>query len=220
MPSTLVGYRARILDRLVDAGGNIFSTATLDEAIRTALDEYNRVYPLTAETVIVLPGAGREIALANVTGLIGVSEVWWPYDSLSEVWPPNQVQGFRIFWDDAQPVLFLTTRDGSQPQLDDEVRLWYTKLHTIQDLDSAAVTTVHLDHETDVVAGGAGHAAIAESLDQIGQVHIDPKEVEYLRSWGISRLNEYRAALNRIRDATVHTGEPWGAPWKLDKWDT
>jgi hypothetical protein len=130
------------------------------------------------------------------------------------------VQGFRLIWDDAQPVLFLNTRDSTEPQLSDELRLWYTKVHTIQDLDAAAVTTLHPDHETDVVTGASGHAAIAEALDQVGQVHIDPKEVEYLRSWANGRLTEFRAALNRIRAATVSTGEPWGAPWKLDKWDT
>jgi len=220
MATTLASLRTRISARLVDASNAIFALTTIDEALRTALDEYNRVYPLTAETVIVLPGAGREIALNNVTGLLNVSQAWWPYDSLSEIWPPNRVQGFRLIWDDAQPVLFLNTTDSTEPQLDDELRLWYTKVHTIQDLDAAAVTTLHLDHETDVVTGASGHAAIAEALDQVGQVHIDPKEVEYLRSWANGRLTEFRAALNRIRAATVSTGDAFGPPWKLDKWDT
>src|SRR4051812_26996908 len=103
MPSTLSQLESRLSARLGDPTNAVYSTATLDEALRSALAEYNAVLPLTAETVITLPGDGREIALSGLSGLLGVSAVWWPYTSTgSEAWPPADAPGFRLWWDDAQ----------------------------------------------------------------------------------------------------------------------
>src|SRR5262245_45949734 len=109
MPSTLAQMEAKVSALLMDPTNTAFTTAVVDGALRLALDEYSRVAPRAMETVIVLPGDGREIALSGITDLIQVTEVWWPYDSSAstETWPPNRVQGFRLWWDDASPVLFL-----------------------------------------------------------------------------------------------------------------
>jgi hypothetical protein len=173
--------------------------------------------------VLTLPGTGREIALNGVTGLIGVTDVWWPYDSDSgEEWPPNQVEGFRLWWDDAQPILFLSTRTGNQPQLSDELRLWYTKAHTIQDLESAATTTVFPHHESGLVLGAAAYAAAAEAVDQIGSLHLDPTENKDLREWAATRLKEFTAWLARVRTSPANAGHAnaFGPGWQLDEWDT
>ena len=105
--------------------------------------------------MITLPGDGREIALSDLTGLTEVTQVWWPYDfdAASETWPPNKVKGWRLWWDDAQVVLFLDIIDGSQPQTDEEVRIWYVIPHTIQDVDSADSTTIQDAHITKIVEG-------------------------------------------------------------------
>ena len=223
MPSTLAQLEARVAARLTDAANAVFALATLDEAIRTALHDYGAVSPNTSETVITLPGDGREIALNGVTGLLDVSEVWWPYDSdaSEETWPPNRVRGFRLWWDNGSPVLFLDIAEGGQPQLDDELRLWYTKLHTVQNLDSESITTVRADHETGLVTGAAGYAALSETIDQVGQVHIDPEETKTLQAWGAARLGEFNAWLETLRAQNARSGKPWGdTGWSLDKWDT
>ena len=77
----------------MDTANTIWPTATLDECLRLALHEYSDASPLQFETVITLPGDSREIALAALTGLEMVSDVWWPYDSAAttETWPPNRV---------------------------------------------------------------------------------------------------------------------------------
>ena len=219
-PSTLAQLEARLAARLVDAANLVWSTATLDEALRSALAEYSAAVPLTAETVITLPGAGREIALSGLADLLSVSEVWWPFATTgAEVWPPNQVAGFRVYWDDAQPVLFLSSKSGSQPQLGDGLRLWYTKPHTIQNLDSAAITTVFASHESGLVGGAAGYAAGSETLNQVGTVRLDPSEVPELRTWAAERLREFRAWLASIKAGAPTHGEPYGPGWGLDKWD-
>jgi hypothetical protein len=220
MPSTLAQLEARVAARLGDPTNSVYSTATLDEGIRSALAEYNSVLPLSIETAFTLPGTGREIALNGLTGLIGVTAVWWPYDTTpaAEVWPPVEAQGFRVYWDDASPVLMLTSKTGSQPQLGDELRLWYTKLHTIQNLDSGSTTTVFGPHESGIVTGAAGYCALAQEVAQIGTVRLDKMEVPDLEKWGNARLAEFRAWLVTIKASAPSLGEPYGAGWSLDKW--
>lgn len=222
MPSTLAQFRTRIAARLVDASNAIWTTATLDEALLTALHDYSRVSPNTTEKVITLPGAGREIALDSLTGLLDVSEVWWPYDSTGdEVWPPNRVAGFRLWWDLGDPVLFLDTAASDQPQLDDELRIWYTLLHVIQNLDGGTYTSVRLDHESGLVTGAAAYAALSETIDTAGSVHIDPDETKTLQAWGKARLDEFKEWLETLRAQSARSGKPWpDKGWKLDKWDT
>jgi hypothetical protein len=222
MPLTLAQYRTRIAARLIDASNAVYSTTTIDEALKTALHDYSAALPCTAETVITLPGDGREIALSGVSDLFQVLDVWWPYDSTAdEVWPPNQVAGFRVWWDDAQPVLILASKSGLQPQADDELRLWYTKPHTIQDLDSAAVTTVFAMHESMLVTGAAGYTAASEHIDQIGNVRLDPAEAPTLTTWAADRLKEFRDWLDTLKTGPGPTGSapPYGPGWQLDKWD-
>ena len=91
--TALAGIRDRVEVMLMDTGNAIYDAGTIDEALRLALDQYNFVNPLTMETVITLPGDGREIALSDLTGLVKVIDVWYPYDSgaSSETWPPNEL---------------------------------------------------------------------------------------------------------------------------------
>lgn len=223
MPSTLAQFRTRIAARLVDASNAVWTTATLDEALLVALHQYSAAYPNTTETVITLPGAGREVALDSLTGLLDVYEVWWPYDSdaADETWPPERVPGFRLWWDLGSPVLFLDIAEGAQPQANEEMRVWYTVIHVIQNLDGGTYTSVRADHESQLVTGAAGYAALSETIDQVGAVHIDPDETKTLQTWGKERLAEYNAWLETLRAQSARSGKPWpDKGWKLDKWDS
>ena len=219
--STLAHLRDRVEALLMDTANAIWDTGTIDEALRQSLDEYNAVFPLTMETVIVLPGDGREIAINSLSGLIEVLEVWWPYDSdaSSETWPPNKVRGFRLWWDDAQPVLFLDILGGGQPQQDDEMRIWYAKRRTIQDLDSAAVTTVMADHESSLVKGAAAHCALSRTVDLIEVAGADLYAIGLLGTWGRAKEREWYTFLESLRKKSAGRGVPWGEGWRLDKWD-
>ena len=219
--STLAQLRDRVEALLMDTANAIWDTGTIDEAIRQCLDEYNAVFPLTMETVIELPGDGREIALNALAGLIEVLEVWWPYDSdaVAETWPPNKVRGFRLWWDDARPVLFLDIAGGGQPQQDDEMRIWYAKRQTIQDLDSAAVTTIMTDHESSLVKGAAAHCALSRTVDLIEVAGADLYAIGLLGTWGRAKEREWYTFLEALRKKSARRGAPWGQGWRLDKWD-
>ena len=219
--ATLSQLRDRVEALLMDTANAIWDTGTIDEALRQCLDEYNAVFPLTMETVIVLPGDGREIALSVLAGLIEVLEVWWPYDSdaTTETWPPNKARGFRLWWDDAQPVLFLEITGGGQPQQDDEMRIWYAKRQAIQDLDAAAVTTVMSDHESSLVKGAAAHCALSRTVDLIEVAGADLYAIGLLGTWGRAKEREWYTFLETLRKKSARRGVPWGQGWRLDKWD-
>lgn len=219
--STLAQMRDRVELMLQDTGNVIWDTDTLDEALKQALDQYNSVNPLHMETVITLPGDGREIALSGITGLLDVLDVWWPYDSdaASETWPPNRVRGWRVWWDDAQPLLFLEIDNSGQPQTGEEVRIWFTKRQTIQDLDSADTTTLRGDHESLVVLGAAGHAAMSRTVDLVEVSGTDLYQVSILGTWGQRKIREYQSALRQLERHHARRGRSWGLGWALDKWD-
>ena len=221
--STLAQIRDRVEQMLVDPANAIYATGLLDECITQALDEYSHANPLGAETFITLPGDGREIAIDSLTGLINVTEVWWPTDSTasSETWPPNRVLGWRLWWDDARPVLFLDTVEQDQPQTDDEVRIWYTKRQTIENLDSATVTSLPGEAESLIVLGAAGHAAMARAEDLIEVAGTDLYQVGVLATWGTKKLNEFRKRLATLQRESSRRGTSYlRSSWILDKWDS
>lgn len=219
--STLAQLRDRVEQSLLDVSNAIFTTELIDECLRQALDQYNQANPHSLETVIELPGDGREIALDALTDLSQVTEVWWPYDSAAAVesWPPNRVTGFRVYWDDARPVLFLDVLAGAQPQAGEEVRIWYVARHTIQGLDAAAVTTLPGEHESMLVIGAAGHAAMARALDLLESSGTDLYAIGLMATWGRARQREYAAFLKGLKERGARSGMPWGAGWSLDQWD-
>lgn len=219
--STLAEIRDRIEEMLMDTTNAIFTSDLLDESIRQALDQYNYVNPLTMETVITLPGDGREIALSGISGLVKVLDVWWPYDSAAteETWPPNRVRGYRLWWDDNQAVLFLEIKDGAQPQTDEEVRVWYSKRQMIENLDGGTTTSLLPEHESIIVLGAAGHAAMSRAVDLAETAGTDLYQVGLLGTWGQRKLKEFNGALRRIQQQMARSGPSWGAGWLLDKWD-
>jgi hypothetical protein len=220
MPSTLAQFRARIAARLVDASNAVWSTTTIDEALLTALHDYSEAYPYSYNQVLVLTAASREINLDTITGLINVTEAHWPYNSLAEEWPPNRVRGFQVYWDDARPMLYLTDIEGNQPQIDEEIRVWWTGLHTIQALESATATTIRADHESGIVTGAAGYAAASAVIDEIGSIRVDKAEDGSLRGWAYNRLSEFRRWLDTLRQLSPSYAPTFHAGWKLDKWDS
>ncbi len=213
-PLDLTGVIARVRAALMD-DGTIFTDAVVTEAVRAALDEYSEAAPQGMETVITLPGDGREVALDALTGLTSVTRVWWPYDSDgSESWPPNAVTGFTLWWDDARPVLFLDARDGATPAAGDELRLWYTRAHTVEGLAGASVTTVPEADLSLLVLGATGFALLARSYDQTETAATGAISTPNYAAAGFRLLRQFRLALNaRRHDAARPAGPAWGAGW-------
>jgi hypothetical protein len=217
--STLVQLEARVAARLADAGGALWALSIIDEALRSALSDYSTALPRAVETVITLPGVGREIALNNLTNLVAVLDVWWPFDTLTEKWPPNQVAGFRVWWDDSQPVLLLASKSGNQPQLNDSLRIWYTTPHLIANLDGGSITSVFPNHESALVTGAAGYAANMALVNQMSSVQVEVGQVPALHQWAAQRLADWHTFLAAIAANSPSFGPPYGDGWGIDKWD-
>lgn len=224
MPLTLAQYRARIAQALVDVSNNNYATGALDEALKKARDEYSMFAPLDAESLITLPGDGRTIALNELSGLLAVTQIWWPYNSLlddDDNEAANLVKGVKLRFDDAQPIVQLKTTGNAQPQTDDEAYVWWTKPHTIQDLDSASVTTFPAPHESAIVLAAAGYAAIGRAADRIDEFNLDQRNPGNLLTWGNTQLAQWRAWLAAIRAGRPAGGtETFGAGWARDDWDS
>ncbi len=220
MTATLATLRARVQQFLTDTGATAYTTGALDEAIRQTLAEYSEVLPRHLDAVITLPAAGREIALSALTDLVNVTEVYWPYDSLDpEVWPPNLVKGFALTFDDGQPLLTLTCKTANQPQANDEMRIWYTTPQLLDGLDGAAGTTILPTHESWLVVGAAGYAAIQRAGDVSSTYTESARTQANLESWGQMCLAQFRSKLAQFAITGAQRGAPWGSGWKLDEYD-
>ena len=203
--SSLAEIRERVSETLKDVNNKIWSADAIDESIRKALDAYSGIDPLEMETVIDVLADGREVALNEVDGLLGVTEVWWPYDSAGTDWLPTSVI-FRLWWDDARPVLFMPAVDGGQPQAGDEIRLWYYRSHTIAGLDGEAVTTVPASRESLLVIGAAGYAARSRGIDYADDGYPD-RGMDY-KKWSNDMLKDFMLGLRAESKSNMGSGMP------------
>ncbi|OGT28092.1 MAG: hypothetical protein A2Z17_07205 [Gammaproteobacteria bacterium RBG_16_66_13] len=188
--------------------GYAYVQGDIDEALRWALARYTEISPQKAIGTITLSAAGREISLASLTGLLQVERVWWDYDSTDPTHPPD----WRTF--EVWPGNILFVDDPDEPASGDVARIWYTKSHSINGLDSASVTSIPADHETLIVIGAAGLVTQERSQEQPA-TNVPSK----LREWADLRLKEFEAGLKRIaRQASIRASGIAPIP-AIDRWD-
>lgn len=215
--STLADFRTWARLALSDSGSLIWSDAEIDQGLRQALSEYSAALPCSQETVLELPGEGWEVALDGLEGLLRVLDCRYPFDSSlsSAAQPANQALSWRLWWDDARPVLELRTVGGRVPQAGEEIRLWYSKPHTIQDLDGAAASSVLAGHEQLLVSGAAGYAALQRVIHNLEVAGQDMFAVVLMGSWARSKQREFQAGLMRLSLQETRSG-PAAAPWNME----
>jgi hypothetical protein len=184
--NALADIRDRVEARLQDASNARWSTDDLDEAIRTALEQYSKYNPQHTLGTIALSAAGREIDISSLTGLLRVEKVWWDYDSSDPTYPPNYRQ-FEVWPGD---VLFIDDRE--EPAAGQTVRVWYTKLHTIEDLDSATETTIPEDDEGTIVTGACHFAAQMRAVELAEDLTHHDDVVKNLRQYADEQGTNFR----------------------------
>jgi len=184
--SNLATIRDRVEARLQDSTNTRWTTADLDEAIRTALEQYSKYKPDHALGTVAVSAAGREVDISSLTDLIRVEKVWWDYDSSDPSYPPN----YRQF--DVWPGDILFIDDREEPAAGDTVRVWYTKMHTIEDLDSAAATTLPADDEGTIVTGACHFAAQARAVELSEQLTAHDDVIAELRRYADEQGKNFR----------------------------
>ena len=184
--NNLATIRDRVEARLQDATNARWSTDDLDEAIRTALEQYSKYKPTHALGTIALSSDGREIDISSLTGCLQVEDVWWDYDSSDPSYPPNYRQ-FEVW-----PGDLLYIDDREEPESGDTVRVWYTKMHTIEDLDSATATTLPADDEGTIVTGACHFAAQMRSVELAEDLYAHNDVVSDLRKYADEQGRNFR----------------------------
>ena len=217
--STLAQLRDRAELLLQDVDNNFFSTATIDEGFKQALDDYNSYLPYTVYTTVTLAADGSEVSLSALSagsGLRGVMEAYWPWDSAKALddQEENQILRHDLYWSAGSAVLRLQPAAMRKPLTGEKMRIGFERAHTISGLDSAALTTLPAEHEALVVSGAAGYTATMGGIS-----HSESINLEDLSKWGSSRLSDYRTELSRLRAAAQRSGPGWVGPWRMDKWD-
>jgi hypothetical protein len=180
----------------------------VDEAIRWALHRLNEVAPDQTVTSLTLTAEGREVDISSITDYIDVIRVWWPYTSTDPEHPP-QWRDFQLWPGD---VLYID--DPDEPAVGDKVRIWYTRPHTINGLDSETTTTISLQDETLIVVGAGGFAAQEEVQDR--ESRYVPRK---LREWAEARLKEFERGLASVARRQAARFSGIAAAPALDRWD-
>lgn len=189
---TLAALRNRVEQFLLDTGNNIWSTGALDEAIDNALSAYSEVRPQVVKSSLALTSIlstnGREIDVSAITLLISVVDVWAPYLAADD--KPTR-RRFEHWLD--QEIVHLA--DGATVGVSDTARIFYTKVHTMNGLNSQVTTTFRHGEDSLLVVGSAGYACLSRSTDLVEQVTLGGQTIEELRELGAEYLSEFRQRL-------------------------
>ena len=195
---TLTTMTDRIETVLQDSSNLIWATGDITEAIRNALEQYSRHKPDHAITTKTLTAAGREISITTPAGLIRVEKVWWDYDSATPGYPPTW-RHFQVW-----PGSILYIDDTSEPAVGDILRIWYTKEHTLNLLDSATATTFPVEDESFLIHGAASFCARFRAIELAEKANVDDKVTARLMDWADKAMSEFREGLT-IRDWKSYT---------------
>jgi len=211
--ATLATLRDRVEATLQDSSNLTWSTDDIDEAVRQALHRYSKIKPDRTITSIELSEDGREIDISSITDYLTVERVWWDYDDSDPAHPPNW-RNFELW-----PGDIVYINDPAEPVTGDTVRFWYTRLQTLNGLDSASATSLPDDDTTLIVTGAAGLAALARAREISESLAVDGWVHKRLNEWGEKRLEEFEAGLKLV--AAQRTAQASGiAPGPvLDRWD-
>jgi len=189
-------YKKALRTELADLANQTWANDALEQAMRQALEDYNQANLDEAIGLITLASASREISVAALGGRIRILRVWLPYAAASPEHPPRWRHDFQEW-----PGGILYISDDPRPAPGDVARIWYNKLRTIEGLDAAAATTVHLQHTHLIITGAASFAASSRARQIQESATIDDDTYKQVSGFAFRKLNEFRAGLNNIRKA-------------------
>lgn len=197
MPWSLATYVERVASLINDVTQNVYPTSAIHDAIRQALHEYSAQLPIEQQTTLTLADDSPEIDVSSISGILNVTGVWLPYTPDNPEQPPNS-RRFR-YWPDLQKVCLT---DG-RPAAGDVARIFYTRQHSINGLDSASVTSVCAAHEWLIVRGAAAILVLSRAVEN-----------ESLGAWANHQYQMFKASLAGL--ARLWQGSPFVQTPTLD----
>ncbi len=207
--STLTQLVDNIAADLKDTGNVAWSADELKRAVRWALHELSWAAPRRGTATIIARESTREysLAAAGVTGLLFITEVWYPYDEEDPAYPPQSVP-WRLLDDDTLWLDVASVTGG------ETIRLFCAQPQTVSGLDGAAATTLSTEQEELVCLGAAGYAALQRAQESIGRVNVSQQAPRLWREWGEQRLRQFRGRLAQLARREMQWRAAWTEGWK------
>ena len=185
MPTTLSTIRTAVRRDLhdEDSANYRWTDTVLDRHIDRAVREFSLAGPLEATATLTTTAGSRDLSLSSLAGLISVDAVEYPVGLYPAAYARFSVWG-----------TILTLLSDSAPAGAESVRLWYSKLHT---LDSST-STLPPALEDLVGTGAAAYAALEWASFATNRVNVGGTDVwrQYL-VWGQERLAAFARDLAR-----------------------
>lgn len=209
--STLAELRARVAADLKDSANATWSGDELDAHLRRALHSYSRINPRRQVGTLASSQDVREYALAGLSGLLTILDVWYPYDASAPQYPPQRPAWSRPY----DGYLRLDVADAPTGAADEQLRIFYTVAHTIDDLDGASATTLDADGEGLVVLGATAYAAEQLAQNAIGKVSVSGWTPVNIQRWAAARMKAFEQALAELTQRVNQSLDPrttWAGP--------
>jgi len=201
--STLTELIAQVELELKDTGNARWSDAELTAHIRRAMRAYNRVDPLRLAAVLPTSAGEREYSLASLTGLMEVTDLWYPWDEDNPTYPPPRPQWSLI----GDGVLYLEVEAPPAGDGADDLRLFYTAPHAIQGLDGASATTLDAQGEQLVILGATAYAAMQFAQSLMGTVTVSGWTPRQFQDWATARVKAFEVGLEQVRRRAIMAQE-------------
>jgi hypothetical protein len=166
-----------------DAANQRWTDAELDRHIQRAAHEFGLSVPLEAKATLSTTADSRDLSIAGLTDLVAIEAAEYPVGN----YPPTYVP-FSVW------LSTLTMLIDSPPGAVEDVNVYHTKLHTLDETTS----TLPARFEDVVATGAAAYAALEWASFATNRVNVGGQDVwrDYL-TWGRQRLAEFQRALAR-----------------------
>ena len=193
MALTLAQFRTKVLQLLDDASLTRYTNALVDEALKSALEQYSLFFPLVKSYSYDATGQYRETLDTDFIATAIKAIELWPV-TIGEGVPTIVEQiPFYAYMLDEQWVFETKSRLIT---LGRSLYIIYETIHTIDTLDTGSTATTVPDADVQLIAiGAAGHASLMRANSQIEANNLNTDEAQFLLSTSSAWLSEFNARL-------------------------
>jgi len=169
----------------------------LDIHIQNCLDEISEYSPRIVKETLATTEDSKDLDISDIEDLLHVERLEYEVDE-----DPKQYRNFSIMGDTLTMVI-----DTAPSEDDEDVYLYCAKPHLLTE----ATSTLKLQHERRLILGVLAKATIAIARKHINTVNVGGgRTAKDMESWGLSKLAEYRAELDRIAEDKTYIEYPKG----------
>jgi hypothetical protein len=203
MAFTLAQLRDFIETDLKDSANATFSTDEIDRAVALALADFNDVYPDEAITTVAAVDDQHEYDISTITGLVSIVKVVYPYLASDPDYPMAEVVP-EVFADT------LIMPGTCSMDATYSIRIFYTKHHTINGLESETSTTIP-DELRDILALGAtAYCAKMYSRFSINRINRSSWTQRQWTEYWKQAERMFKEELGRLRSRRLYQVRPAG----------